>query len=53
MQENNSPKTQAVVKKNEIYVSVKRKKSTIEYEKDLKNLQIESFEIQIMLKPRV
>lgn len=29
MQENNSPKTQAVVKKNEIYVSVKRKKSTI------------------------
>lgn len=41
MQENNSPKTQAVVKKNEIYVSVKRKKSTIEYEKDLKNLQIE------------
>lgn len=27
MQENNSPKTQAVVKKNEIYVSVKRKKS--------------------------
>lgn len=29
MQENNSPKAQAVVKKNEIYVSVKRKKSTI------------------------
>ncbi|MFH0157696.1 hypothetical protein ACG5QQ_01780, partial [Campylobacter jejuni] len=28
MQENNSPKAQAVVKKNEIYVSVKRKKST-------------------------
>ena len=41
MQENNSPKTQAVVKKNEIYVSVKRKKSTIEYEKDFKNLQID------------
>lgn len=25
MQENNSPKTQAVVKKNEIYVSVRKK----------------------------
>lgn len=30
MQENNFPKAQATVKKNEIYVSVKRKKSTIE-----------------------
>lgn len=50
MQENNSPKTQAVVKKNEIYVSVKRKKSTIEYEKDLKNLQIELLKFQNHVK---
>lgn len=50
MQENNSPKTQAAVKKNEIYVSVKRKKSTIEYEKDLKNLQIELLKFQNHVK---
>ncbi|HEC1045800.1 TPA: polyphosphate kinase 2 [Campylobacter jejuni] len=52
MQENNSPKTQAVVKKNEIYVSVKRKKSTIEYEKDLKNLQIELLKFQNHVKAK-
>ncbi|HDZ4980309.1 TPA: polyphosphate kinase 2 [Campylobacter jejuni] len=52
MQENNSPKTQAVVKKNEIYVSVKRKKSTIEYEKDLKNLQIELLKFQNHVKTK-
>ncbi|HED4583528.1 TPA: polyphosphate kinase 2 [Campylobacter jejuni] len=50
MQENNSPKAQATVKKNEIYVSVKRKKSTIEYEKDLKNLQIELLKFQNHVK---
>ncbi len=52
MQENNSPKMQAVVKKNEIYVSVKRKKSTIEYEKDLKNLQIELLKFQNHVKAK-
>ncbi|EAK1872950.1 polyphosphate kinase 2 [Campylobacter jejuni] len=52
MQENNSPKAQAVVKKNEIYVSVKRKKSTIEYEKDLKNLQIELLKFQNHVKAK-
>lgn len=52
MQENNSPKTQAAVKKNEIYVSVKRKKSTIEYEKDLKNLQIELLKFQNHVKAK-
>ncbi|MBX1538612.1 polyphosphate kinase 2 [Campylobacter jejuni] len=52
MQENNSPKVQAVVKKNEIYVSVKRKKSTIEYEKDLKNLQIELLKFQNHVKAK-
>ncbi|EAH6127045.1 polyphosphate kinase 2 [Campylobacter jejuni] len=52
MQENNSPKTQAVVKKNEIYISVKRKKSTIEYEKDLKNLQIELLKFQNYVKAK-
>lgn len=52
MQENNSPKTQAAVKKNEIYVSVKRKKSTIEYEKDLKNLQIELLKFQKHVKAK-
>ncbi|MEL1156255.1 polyphosphate kinase 2 [Campylobacter jejuni] len=52
MQENNSPKTQAVVKKNEIYVSVKRKKSAIEYEKDLKNLQIELLKFQNHVKAK-
>ncbi|EJV7770999.1 polyphosphate kinase 2 [Campylobacter jejuni] len=52
MQENNSPKAQATVKKNEIYVSVKRKKSTIEYEKDLKNLQIELLKFQNHVKAK-
>ncbi|EAI2102931.1 TPA: polyphosphate kinase 2 [Campylobacter jejuni] len=52
MQENNSPKAQAVVKKNEIYVSIKRKKSTIEYEKDLKNLQIELLKFQNHVKAK-
>ncbi|EAI1012173.1 polyphosphate kinase 2 [Campylobacter jejuni] len=52
MQENNSPKAQAVVKKNEIYVSVKRKKSAIEYEKDLKNLQIELLKFQNHVKAK-
>ncbi|HEF3295709.1 TPA: polyphosphate kinase 2 [Campylobacter jejuni] len=52
MQENNSPKTQVAVKKNEIYVSVKRKKSTIEYEKDLKNLQIELLKFQNHVKAK-
>lgn len=52
IQENNSPKAQAVVKKNEIYVSVKRKKSTIEYEKDLKNLQIELLKFQNHVKAK-
>ncbi|RTJ14227.1 polyphosphate kinase 2 [Campylobacter jejuni] len=52
MQENNSPKTQGVVKKNEIYISVKRKKSTIEYEKDLKNLQIELLKFQNHVKAK-
>ncbi|ECR2419361.1 polyphosphate kinase 2 [Campylobacter jejuni] len=52
MQENNSPKTQAAVKKNEIYISVKRKKSTIEYEKDLKNLQIELLKFQNHVKAK-
>ncbi|HEF2893259.1 TPA: polyphosphate kinase 2 [Campylobacter jejuni] len=52
MQENNSPKAQAVVKKNEIYVYVKRKKSTIEYEKDLKNLQIELLKFQNHVKAK-
>ncbi|EGJ6903776.1 polyphosphate kinase 2 [Campylobacter jejuni] len=52
MQENNSPKAQAVVKKNEIYVSVKRKKSAIEYEKDLKNLQIEILKFQNHVKAK-
>ncbi|ECK7532714.1 polyphosphate kinase 2 [Campylobacter jejuni] len=52
MQENNSSKTQVAVKKNEIYVSVKRKKSTIEYEKDLKNLQIELLKFQNHVKAK-
>ncbi|RTJ62031.1 polyphosphate kinase 2 [Campylobacter jejuni] len=52
MQENNSPKTQGAVKKNEIYISVKRKKSTIEYEKDLKNLQIELLKFQNHVKAK-
>ncbi|HED9884078.1 TPA: polyphosphate kinase 2 [Campylobacter jejuni] len=52
MQENNSPKAQATVKKNEIYVSFKRKKSTIEYEKDLKNLQIELLKFQNHVKAK-
>nr|WP_215425768.1 polyphosphate kinase 2 [Campylobacter jejuni] len=52
VQENNSPKTQVAVKKNEIYVSVKRKKSTIEYEKDLKNLQIELLKFQNHVKAK-
>lgn len=52
MQENNSPKTQVAVKKNEIYVFVKRKKSTIEYEKDLKNLQIELLKFQNHVKAK-
>ncbi|EPO1983274.1 polyphosphate kinase 2 [Campylobacter jejuni] len=52
MQENNSPKAQAVIKKNEIYVSVKRKKSAIEYEKDLKNLQIELLKFQNHVKAK-
>ncbi|EIY8727100.1 hypothetical protein MNY91_000407 [Campylobacter coli] len=41
MQEKVPAKIQEETKKDEIYVSVKKKKSTIEYEKDLKNLQIE------------
>ncbi|EAW7388826.1 TPA: polyphosphate kinase 2 [Campylobacter jejuni] len=52
MQENNSSKTQGAVKKNEIYISVKRKKSTIEYEKDLKNLQIELLKFQNHVKAK-
>ncbi|HEG0612018.1 TPA: polyphosphate kinase 2 [Campylobacter jejuni] len=52
MQENNSLKTQGAVKKNEIYISVKRKKSTIEYEKDLKNLQIELLKFQNHVKAK-
>lgn len=52
MQEHNSPKTQVAVKKNEIYVFVKRKKSTIEYEKDLKNLQIELLKFQNHVKAK-
>ncbi|EAI1791627.1 polyphosphate kinase 2 [Campylobacter jejuni] len=52
MQENNSPKTQGAVKKNEIYISIKRKKSTIEYEKDLKNLQIELLKFQNHVKAK-
>lgn len=45
MQENNSPKAQATVKKNEIYVSVKRKKSTIEAWKRFKEFANWAFEI--------
>ncbi|EAL7652538.1 polyphosphate kinase 2 [Campylobacter jejuni] len=52
MQENNSSKTQGAVKKNEIYISVKRKKSTIEYEKDLKNMQIELLKFQNHVKAK-
>lgn len=52
MQENNSSKTQEAVKKNEIYISVKRKKSIIEYEKDLKNLQIELLKFQNHVKAK-
>ncbi|HHY2126518.1 TPA: polyphosphate kinase 2 [Campylobacter jejuni] len=52
MQENNSSKTQGAVKKNEIYISVKRKKSIIEYEKDLKNLQIELLKFQNHVKAK-
>ncbi|EAI3414150.1 TPA: polyphosphate kinase 2 [Campylobacter jejuni] len=52
MQENNSSKTQGAVKKNEVYISVKRKKSTIEYEKDLKNLQIELLKFQNHVKAK-
>lgn len=35
MQENNSPKTQAVVKKNEIYVSVTKKEK---YNRSMKKI---------------
>ncbi|ELZ6517631.1 polyphosphate kinase 2, partial [Campylobacter coli] len=46
MQEKVPAKIQEETKKDEIYVSVKKKKSTIEYEKDLKNLQIELLKFQ-------
>lgn len=52
MQENSPLKTQVATKKNEIYVCVKRKKSTIEYEKDLKNLQIELLKFQNYVKAK-
>ncbi|WP_038815881.1 polyphosphate kinase 2 [Campylobacter jejuni] len=52
MQEDNSLKTQATIKKNEIYISIKRKKSTIEYEKDLRNLQIELLKFQNHVKAK-
>lgn len=52
MQEKVPAKIQEETKKDEIYVSVKKKKSTIEYEKDLKNLQIELLKFQNYVKAK-
>ena len=47
MQKNTNPQTNT---QKEIYVSVKKKKSTVEYEKDLQNLQIELLKFQNYVK---